>query len=188
MGFALADISGKGFAAALLMANLQANLRGQYAVALDDLPGLMCSVNRLFFENSEPQHYATMFFGIFDDSRRTLRYVNCGHNPPLLLRADSTVEELPATATVMGLFREWQCTTAETQLSPGDLFVLYTDGVTEACVDDGEEFGEQRLVETLLRHRQQNASDLLRTLVQTIEAFSPGDKSDDLTAVIAKVC
>ncbi len=186
VGFALADISGKGFAAALLMANLQANLRGQYALALDDLPGLMRSVNRLFYENSEPQHYATMFFGCYDDRRRLLRYVNCGHNPPLLLRANGRNEELTATATVMGLFPEWDCEVAEVELAPGDLFVLYTDGVTEASVAGGEEYGEGRLIETLRRNPKASAAELLRLLVQSIQQFSPGEQGDDLTAVIGK--
>jgi sigma-B regulation protein RsbU (phosphoserine phosphatase) len=83
----LADIAGKGISGALLMANLQANLRSQYAMALDDLPRLLKSVNQLFYENTSESSYATLFFGDYDDSSRRLRYVNCGHLPPLLLRA-----------------------------------------------------------------------------------------------------
>jgi sigma-B regulation protein RsbU (phosphoserine phosphatase) len=187
VGFALADISGKGFPAALLMANLQANLRSQYALALKGMPGVLRSVNRLFCENSEPQHYATAFFCSFDDSTRHLRYVNCGHNPPVLLRSDGTVERLSATATVMGLFDEWDCQVEEIQLASGDLFVIYTDGVTEACVPGGEEFGEDRLLNVIQRNRRLSAAELLRTLIQEIEQFSPGEKSDDLTAVTGKV-
>src|SRR6516162_8684590 len=107
LGMVMADIAGKGISGALLMANLQANLRGQYAVAADDLPRLLKSVNRLFYENTEPSHYATMFFGCYDAQPRRLRYVNCGHNPPVLLHADDSVERLAATATVMGLFADW---------------------------------------------------------------------------------
>jgi sigma-B regulation protein RsbU (phosphoserine phosphatase) len=188
VGFALADISGKGFPAALLMANLQANLRSQYALALKDMAGVLRSVNRLFCENSEPQHYATAFFCTFDDSTRRLRYVNCGHNPAIWLRADGRLQRLDATATVLGLFDEWDCTVNELQLNPGDLFVIYTDGVTEACVPDGDEFGEERLIELLRRNRQLSAADLLRSIVQAIEEFSPGEKADDLTAVVGRVC
>ncbi len=86
LGLVLADISGKGMSAALLMANLQANLRGQYALALGDAAGLLRSVNHLFYRNTETSHYATMFFAIYDDGTRRLRYVNCGHNPPILMR------------------------------------------------------------------------------------------------------
>jgi len=88
VGFVLADIAGKGISAALLMANLQANLRSQYATALDNLPQLLQSVNRLFYESTEPNNYATLFFATYDDATRRLTYVNCGHNPPVLLRRD----------------------------------------------------------------------------------------------------
>ena len=187
IGFALADISGKGFPAALLMANLQANLRGQYALAADDMPGLLQCVNRLFCDNTEPNHYATMFFGCYDAKLRRLRYVNCGHNPPVLLRADNSVERLAATATVMGLFPEWDCSVAEEQLHPGDLFVIYTDGVTEAADPTGDEFGEERLIETLRGNRNRSAASLLRSVIQAVQQFSPGEQGDDITVVVAMV-
>ena len=88
LAMVLADIAGKGVSGALLMANLQANLRSQYALALDDLPRLLTSVNRLFYENSDDASYATLFFADYDDSSRKLRYANCGHLPPALLRAE----------------------------------------------------------------------------------------------------
>ena len=132
LALVLADIAGKGISGALLMANLQANLRSQYAVALDDLPRLLKSVNQLFYENSSDSSYATLFFADYDDSSRRLRYVNCGHLPPLLLRADGQLERLTATNTVLGLFEKWECSVAEVQLAAGDTLVLYTDGVTEA--------------------------------------------------------
>ena len=116
LGLVLADISGKGISAALLMANLQANLRSQYALALEDLPRLLRSVNQLFYKNTENNHYATTFFAVYDDQSRTLRYVNCGHNPPLLLRKNGDVEWLQASATVLGLFEEWDCSVVEQQL------------------------------------------------------------------------
>jgi sigma-B regulation protein RsbU (phosphoserine phosphatase) len=187
IAFALADISGKGFPAALLMANLQANLRGQYALAADDLPRLLQSVNRLFYQNTEPSHYATMFFGCYDAQLCRLRYVNCGHNPPLLLRANDCVERFASTATVMGLFPEWDCEVGEAQLHSGDLFVIYTDGVSEAAEPGGEEFGEARLIETLRLHRSLPASALLDRLFSTVQQFSPGEQADDMTAVVAKV-
>ena len=150
LALVLADIAGKGISGALLMANLQANLRSQYAVALDDLPRLLKSVNQLFYENSSDSSYATLFFADYDDSSRRLRYVNCGHLPPLLLRADGQLERLTATNTVLGLFEKWECAVAEVQLAPGDTLVLYTDGVTEAENAEGEQFGESRLAETML--------------------------------------
>ena len=136
LGLVLADISGKGMSAALLMANLQANLRGQYALALEDVPRLLRSVNRLFYKNTETSHYATMFFAVYDDGTRLLRYVNCGHNPPMLLRANGEIERLNATATVLGLFEEWDCDMVQCPLAPGDVLVIYTDGISEAGESD----------------------------------------------------
>ena len=130
LALVLADIAGKGVSGALLMANLQANLRSQYAIAVDDLPRLLTSVNRLFYENSDDASYATLFFADYDDSSRKLRYANCGHLPPLLLRACASsqdqapnVERLRSTCTVMGLFEDWHCEIAEVQLAPGDTLV-----------------------------------------------------------------
>ena len=134
LGMVLADIAGKGVPGALLMANLQANLRSQYAMAVDDLPRLLASVNRLFYQNTDEASYATLFFADYDDETRLLRYANCGHLPPLLLRASgdlqrqgleiSQVELLRSTSTVLGLFEEWQSEIAEVRLCPGDTLIL----------------------------------------------------------------
>ena len=187
MGMVLADISGKGIAAALLMANLQANLRSQYAVALDDPHKLLQSVNRLFYENTPDERFATLFFADYDDASRKLRYANCGHNPPLLLCANGIVERLGATATVLGMFREWQCEIQEVLLHPGDTLVLYTDGVTEASAASGEEFGDNRLMEILLADRKLSVSALLARIQEAVQQFSgQGPQADDLTLIVAK--
>src|SRR5437016_9857788 len=131
VGVVLADISGKGISGALLMANLQANLRSQYAIALEDLPRLLESVNRLFVENSPDNSYATLFFGVYDDATRCLRYANCGHNPPLLFRDTGEIDRLTATTTVVGAFSDWQCVNAESSLHPGVLLIFYIFCFTE---------------------------------------------------------
>jgi sigma-B regulation protein RsbU (phosphoserine phosphatase) len=182
----LADIAGKGISGALLMANLQANLRSQYAVALEDLPRLLKSVNQLFYENSSDSSYATLFFADYDDSSRRLRYANCGHLPPLLLRADGKLERLPATTTVLGLFEKWECSVAEVQLATDDILILYTDGVTEAENAKGEQFGESRLAETMLAQRHLPVPSLLETIVATVQKFSDGEQADDITLVVAR--
>jgi sigma-B regulation protein RsbU (phosphoserine phosphatase) len=186
LGIVLADISGKGIAGALLMANLQANLRSQYALALEDLPRLLESVNRLFYENTPDDRFATLFFADFADEGRTLRYVNCGHNPPLLLRADGKLERLAATATVLGMFRDWKCEVVETGLQPGDTLVMYTDGVSEAANAGGEEFGEKRLVDTVRALAGRCAPSMLDGIVAAVEQFSGGIQADDLTLVVAR--
>src|SRR6516225_10217435 len=108
LALVLADIAGKGVPGALLMANLQANLRSQYAAAVDDLPGLLASVNRLFFQSTDDSSYATLFFADYDDATHRLRYANCGHRPALLLRSGGKdVERLHSTCTVLGMFEAW---------------------------------------------------------------------------------
>ena len=187
VGLVLADISGKGISGALLMANLQANLRSQYAVALEDLPGLLRSVNRLFYENTPDNCYATLFFGDYDDSGRRLRYINCGHNAPLLLRASGKLERLAATATVLGLFSDWDCTVAEVPFHPGDMLVIYTDGISEAPDSSGEEFGEARLVDTIRAGRHLPLGALLQSIQAAVQQFSGGGvQADDLTMVIGR--
>ena len=186
LGMVLADVAGKGISGALLMANLQANLRSQYALALEDLPRLLKSVNQLFYQNTDDHSYATLFFADYDDSTRRLRYVNCGHLPPLLRRADGGIERLTATATVLGLFEKWECAAEEVRLAPGDILVLYSDGVTEAASDRGEEFGEPRLIETLCAQPHLPAPALLEALLAAVEEFSHGQQADDITLVVAR--
>jgi phosphoserine phosphatase RsbU/P len=186
LGFVIGDISGKGIAAALLMANLQANLRSQCAIALDQPQRLLCSVNQLFCENTPDGAFATLFFAEYDDQLGRLRYANCGHLPALLLRSDNSLERLDATATVLGVFKQWDCEIAENQLYPGDILALYTDGITESCNPAEEEFGEHRLAEALQRHRALSSQTLLASIVEEVRQFSPNEQRDDITLIIAK--
>jgi serine phosphatase RsbU (regulator of sigma subunit)/catechol 2,3-dioxygenase-like lactoylglutathione lyase family enzyme len=186
LGLVIGDIAGKGIAGALLMANLQANLRGQSATAWEQPDRFMKSVNQLFYENSGESDYATLFFTQYDDQTRRLRFSNCGHLPALLLRADQPLERLDATSTVVGLFEHWDCPIQERQLLRGDTLLLYTDGVTEALSPSGEEFGDERLLETLRQHSKLSTEELLSAVARDIRAFSPGDQADDITVIVAK--
>jgi len=185
-GFVIADISGKGIAAALLMANLQANLRSRYMVALEDPHQLLQSVNRLFFENTPEDSYATLFYADYDDANHCLRYANCGHNPPLLLRANGEIERLGATATVLGLFSNWNCEVKKVSLGHGDVLVIYTDGVTEAPNEAGEEFGESRLMKIVGAHPKLPVKEILTMILNEVQRFSGASQADDLTLVIAR--
>jgi serine phosphatase RsbU (regulator of sigma subunit) len=113
----IADISGKGIAAALLMANLQANLRSQYAMAVAEPRRFLGAVNQLFFENTADRAYATLSFGEYDDGLQRFRYANCGHVSVLLLRSDGSLERLESTCTVVGLFKDWDCKIGECRLN-----------------------------------------------------------------------
>ena len=119
-GLVVGDIAGKGIAAALLMANLQANLRIQCAMLSSELQRLFYSVNQVFHKNTSESAYATLFFGEYDEADRCLSYVNCGHLPALVIRTDDSVDRLEATGTVLGLFQEWDCEVAQQRLNPGD--------------------------------------------------------------------
>jgi sigma-B regulation protein RsbU (phosphoserine phosphatase) len=186
VGIVLADIAGKGMSGALLMANLQANLRSQYAVAREDLPRLLQSVNRLFYENTTDESYATMFFGVYEDSSRTLRFANCGHVAPLLLRADGSIQRLTSTTTVLGLFLKWECSIEEVTLHPGDVLVICTDGVTEAPNLQGEEYGEVRLAKLIQGNRDWSANELMAAIQASVEEFGGATQADDITLIVGR--
>ena len=186
LGFVIADVAGKGIAAALLMANLQANLRSQFALALEQPQRMLQKVNRLFCDNTPDGAFATLFFGDYDDSSGFLRYVNCGHLCALLLRSDGSCDRLESTSTILGIFKTWECTVGESSLRRGDLLALYTDGVTESMDHADEEFGEDRLVESLRRHRHHPPHSLITSVVADVRAFSPHEQHDDITLIIAK--
>jgi serine phosphatase RsbU (regulator of sigma subunit)/catechol 2,3-dioxygenase-like lactoylglutathione lyase family enzyme len=181
----IADIAGKGMAAALLMANLQANLRSQSATASERPEVFLHCVNRLFYENTDQSAYATLFFAEYDDATQRLRYANCGHLAGLVLRAGGAVERLESTCTVVGLFKEWRCEMAQLQLMPDDLLALYTDGITECSNDAEEEFGECRLIDALRKHGAQSPESVVASVVEDLRQFSH-EQHDDITLVVAR--
>jgi serine phosphatase RsbU (regulator of sigma subunit)/predicted enzyme related to lactoylglutathione lyase len=195
LGLVIGDVCGKGTAAALLMANLQAHFHNQCATywsrpftpfALEQPQRFLLSVNRLFRENTTDNAYATLFFAEYDDGTRRLRYANCGHPAGILLRHNNELERLDSTSTVLGLFKEWDCAVGELELFPGDALALYTDGLTESFNAEGEEFGEERLIEALRRHRKLPPEALLASLVDDARQFSPHEQHDDITLVVAR--
>jgi len=182
----LGDIAGKGIAAALLMANLQANLRSQCATAAEQPEQLLQSVNRLFYENTADNAYATLFYSEFDDRTCRLRYANCGHLPGLIVQSDGTVKRLSSTATVLGLFPEWQCHTSELELCPGDLFTIFTDGITEAVNHHDEEFGEDRLLDVMRRASDLSPRHVVQAVLDEVRQFSGNQQRDDETLIVAR--
>ena len=186
LGLVIGDTSGKGIGAALLMANLQANLRSQSAIALEQPQTFLKSVNQLFYENTTESSYATLVFAEYDDASRRVRYANCGHYPGLLFRNDDTLERLGSTSTVLGLFNAWECSMEENQLLSGDTLVLYTDGVTDSFNQHGEDFGEERLIDAVRRNRELAPRPMLSAIVDEVRKFSPHEQHDDITMIIAK--
>ena len=188
LGLVLADISGKGISAALLMASLQASLRSHYNWTPEDLPQILRAVNRTFFDSTETSRYATLFVGIYDEGTARLRYANCGHPPPVLLGADGSVQHLNPTAGVIGLFEDWKCDIREIELGRGDMLVLFSDGVVEAFDAHGNEFGEERLV-NLLRAgiaSRLPADLLVQSVVTAVQRHSGPEPSDDFTLIVVR--
>jgi len=186
LGLVLADVVGKGIGAALLMANLQAALRSQCAMAWEQPERFLRSVNQLLYENTADGDYATLFFAAYDDDTRKLRYSNCGHPAALLLRGDNSLERLVATCTVLGLFEKWECIMEQRELAPRDALLIYTDGVTEALNVEGDQFGEERLLEAARQHCQRSVPELLEAVADQARTFSPHEQTDDITLIVAK--
>lgn len=186
VGFVLADIAGKGIAAALLMANLHGIIHSNNNHTSKDFPQLLAAVNHHLYKHTPKDRYATFFLAAYADNTRTLHYVNCGHHAPLVLRNTGAVERLSATATVLGLFPQWECQVAETGLLPGDVMAIFSDGVIETTGQGAEEFGPTRVVEVLQKNRDLQAASLLQKMENALQQFRAGEQEDDLTLLIAR--
>ena len=186
IGFVLGDVSGKGMPAALLMANLQACFRTQAAAGSKRPAEILEAVHRHFYTSTQSDRFATLFFGVYDDRTRRMRYANCGHCAPLLLRADGSVEKLEPTATMLGAFEDWTCGEDEVMLHPGDTLVLYSDGVTEAANETGDDFGEERVIDAVRNAQERSANDLVGAIVNAVAAHSGAARMDDVT--VTAIC
>jgi sigma-B regulation protein RsbU (phosphoserine phosphatase) len=185
LGVLLADVSGKGVAAALLTANLQASFRSQLELGVRHGKALLVSVNKLFHESTPAEYFATMFYAEYRDQNRELRYINCGHPAALIVRSSGEIERLEATALPVGIFGTLKCEEKSVPLGAGDVLLVVSDGVLEAGVDRGEEFGEERLIEAL-RTATGDMDRVLDGLLDEVLRFSPGAQSDDVTLVAIK--
>jgi sigma-B regulation protein RsbU (phosphoserine phosphatase) len=186
VGLMLGDASGRGVSAALLMAHLQASLRSQAGSGWQDPAALLRSVNAQFFSSTAPEHFATLFLGCYDDTTRRLRYVNCGQLPPLLLRAGGACVRLSPTAPGLGMLEAWEGVEQALTLAPGDTLLLYTDGVTDAMAESGEEYGEARLLSALRAGARLPAGELLGALMGSLQDFAGERREDDRTLVVAR--
>ena len=192
LGIAIGDVSGKGMPAALLMANLQASLHGQ-VLHPGTVAGVVERVNNLIVRSTDPHMFATFFYGVLDAAAATFSCTNAGHNPPVLLRADGTVEELSTGGILLGMLGEQPYLQATVTLAPGEVIVLYTDGITEAVGPSAEEddpeamFGEDRLFDVLRRHRHLPAAGIKDAILAAVTEHTAGvTQSDDITLVVVR--
>lgn len=192
LGFAIGDVSGKGISAALLMASLRACLRTMTLTTSGELTQLMSHMNRLIYEASAINRYATFFFGIFDPAVSRFNYVNAGHNPPVLLRKSASCGyewlRLDCGGPVIGLLPEASYEQGSLLMHPGDLFLAYTDGVSEAMNSAEEEWGEEAMILAAQQASDGTAEDIVKAIFAAADAFA-GDASqhDDMTVLVMKV-
>ena len=187
LGLAIGDISGKGISAALLMASLRASLRGVTMDKSNDLANVMEKVNRLVFEASANNRYATFFFAIFDPKTLKMRFVNAGHNSPIVVRGATTLS-LDDGGPVVGLLEFATYEEQHIQLQAGDLFVGYTDGISEAMTHADEEWGEDRMIASATCVKKESAADILKCIFDAADAFTAGaPQHDDMTLLLMKL-
>jgi sigma-B regulation protein RsbU (phosphoserine phosphatase) len=188
----IADVTGKGTPAALLMANLQASIKA-YMTAFNpetfDLSKVVGKINNLIYENTPADKFITFFCGILNLQTRTLLSVNAGHNPPLLLKKSGEVRTLTKGGVILGVISTLVPYEVEsTPLESGDILLLFTDGVTEAMNTAREEFGEARLIALLKAHADKSASKIIKHIVEQTSHFQPaGEQHDDITLVCIKL-
>jgi phosphoserine phosphatase RsbU/P len=183
----LADVSGKGIGAAILMAHLRASFHSQAEAQFDDPSALLAAVHRLFWESTPMEQYATLVYTDFDENSGRLRYINCGHPAPLLLRAAGAVERLASNAAVFGLLPGWTASSGAVDLAPGDALWCFSDGITEACRAGGEEFGEERLAALLVSLREQPLEAAVDAVLGAADDFGDRENADDRTVLALRV-
>jgi sigma-B regulation protein RsbU (phosphoserine phosphatase) len=188
LALAVADASGKGLAAALMIANVQSSLRTAASFAESDVAVVLGAVNRQVYASSLSDRYATLFYGVFDGGTRTLRCVNAGHNPPMVIRGeDEPTIWLETGGPPVGMFPNFTYEESVVQLDPGDLVLAYTDGVVEAVNPAGEEWGVEGLRRAAIESKTHNADDMVEAIFASMDEFSRGRQTDDATVIVLRV-
>ncbi|MEK6565748.1 MAG: GAF domain-containing SpoIIE family protein phosphatase [Bacteroidota bacterium] len=186
LALCLGDVTGKGLPASLLMANLQATLRGQTLVAGHPRECLSRS-NILLYQSTSPEKFATLFFGILDSRNHQLSYSNAGHDHPFLISTDGSFRRLDRGGMMLGAFEEATFEDESVQIKTGDVIIVYSDGITEAMNVRGEQYGEERLSQLLVSQRNRSPQEMLQSLVQDVQLHAGNcPQSDDVTILIAR--
>jgi sigma-B regulation protein RsbU (phosphoserine phosphatase) len=191
LGLVIADVSGKGMAAALLMANLQASVKAfteDGGNPSNESPAALCAkLNTALCNNIAPGRFVTFFYGILDSQTHNFKYENAGHCLPLLVHADGTIDFPAAYSGVLGLFSHWTYSDREVQLRPGDVLLLMTDGVLEAANSKEEEFGYQRLIASVQASRDQGVHGIRQRVLAEVGAFCSNQFQDDASLIVVTV-
>jgi sigma-B regulation protein RsbU (phosphoserine phosphatase) len=187
VALAVADASGKGLPAALIIANVQSSLHTAALFAPEDPAAVVTAVNRQLHACSPVDRYATLFYGVFDENTRTLRYVNAGHNPAVVIRRGGAFARLEACAPPVGLFAETVYQAQAVQLYPGDLIAAYTDGIVEATSTASEEWGVEGFLAAVNRCRTRQPESIVEAAFAALDEFSGNNQTDDATILAALV-
>ena len=187
LALAIGDACGKGLPAALLISNVQSSLRTAMLFAANDGAKALNAVNHQVYASSFADRFATVFYGVFDASTRTLRYVNAGHNPPMVIRRDGSIAYLEAGGAPVGIFPDWSYEEEKIQLDAGDLLVAYTDGVTEAANPAGEFWGVEGLARAAAEHMAETTDEIVSAIFSSMDEFSQGQQNDDATVAVLRV-
>ncbi|HEY6342507.1 MAG TPA: PP2C family protein-serine/threonine phosphatase [Bryobacteraceae bacterium] len=178
------DASGKGLAAALMIAHVQSSVRTAALYAANDGAAMLRVVSRHVYDTSLVDRYATFFYGVLDAAGRTMRYVNAGHVPPMVLRRDGSVDWLETGGAPLGIFPDWPYEEGVVRLHPGDRILAYTDGVTEAENPSGEMWGFESLLRVASAHRARSADETVHAVFQALDEFTRGHQADDATVLV----
>jgi sigma-B regulation protein RsbU (phosphoserine phosphatase) len=187
VSLAIGDASGKGPAAALMISSVQSSLRTAALFTGNDGAAALEVVNRQVYGSSLEDRYATLFYGTFDRTTRTLRYVNAGHNPPMVMHRDRSVEWLDTGGAPVGMFPDWSYQEGAVQLAPGDLLLAYTDGVIEVQNPEGEEWGVEGLRLAAAKTGARRAREIVHSIFASMDEFSRGRQTDDATLLAFRV-
>lgn len=183
LAICIGDVAGKGISAALLMANVQAAVR---AFASDSArPSEVCRrLNSVLCTNLAAGKFVTFFYAVLDAGTRSLQYCNAGHLSPVVITLDGEWTHLENTGALLGVFPDWKYRDSNLQLKQGDSLVLFTDGITEATSDDGEEFGEERIAGAVRSPQRLSAAELQSRLLQSVKEFCNSAMRDDATLLV----
>ncbi len=186
LGVAVGDVSGKGIPAAIIMASFRSSLiaeiRNNYSISE------ICSkVNSLLYESITAGNFVSAVYGVLDSKKHIFTYANCGHNQPIFLKEDGTIEYLKEGGQILGISPDVKYRQGQVELKPGELIVFYTDGVTEVFDEKGREFGEARLIAAIKEHSQNGSAEMLKNIVDSVCEYAASEHIfDDLTMVILK--